>query len=119
MIIRIKGTQLELTAAIKKFVEEKLAPVERLISNIDKDGSAQANVQIERTTYHHKHGDVLRAEINLRLPARMIRAEAANDDIRIAIRTAAEELLAEVKKYKGKSITKRRIARKTKGGRAD
>lgn len=118
MIIKIQGTRLELTAAIKSFVEEKLEPVERLISGIDKGGAAQANVQIERTTNHHKHGNVLRAEISLRLPVKTIRAEAADDDIRIAIRTAAEELIAEIKKYKGKSVSKRRVAKKTKGGRA-
>lgn len=117
MNIKIQGTQLELTPAIKKFVEEKLDSVERLISGIDAERSAQVNVQIERITRHHRHGNVLRAEINLRLPGKLIRAEAADDDIRVAIRIAAEELISEVKKYKGRFMARRRMARKVKGGR--
>ena len=117
MNIHIQGTQLELTPAIKKFVEEKLKSAEQLISHIDPEGNAEAVVQIERTTHHHRHGNVLRAEINLRLPSRLIRAEASDDDIRVAIRTAAEELIAEVKKYKEKFAVQRRRARRAKASR--
>ena len=117
MKIQIQGTQLELTPAIKKFVEEKLAPIAQLISRLDPNDGAKAVVQIERTTRHHRQGNVLRAEINLRLPSKLIRAEASDDDIRVAIRAAAEELVEEIKKYKEKASEKRRVARRSKASR--
>jgi putative sigma-54 modulation protein len=63
-------------------------------------------VEIGRTTKHHQTGDIFRAEVNLRLPGRILRSEAEELDWRTAIDRVKEELQAEIKKYRGKMEAK-------------
>jgi len=102
MVIKIKGTQLDLTSPIKAYINTKLKSVERLIARIDENNVAEANIEVERTTHHHKRGQVYRAEINLILPRKLLRAEAVSEDVRLAINEAIKELAREIKKYKSK-----------------
>ncbi|OHB20213.1 MAG: ribosomal subunit interface protein [Parcubacteria group bacterium RIFCSPLOWO2_01_FULL_48_18] len=112
MVIKLKGTQLELTPAIEQYVRQKLDSVRRLIVRIDASNVAEADVEIERTTRHHRRGLVYRAEINLALPKELLRAEALSEDIRLAVNEATEELRRQIKKYKAKLETQFRQARK-------
>lgn len=113
MKINIKATGLELTPAIAAYVENKLSGVERFLNQNDE--SRSANVEIAKTTQHHKHGEVFRAEIRLHTAGHDYYAEARADDLYAAIDKLKDEISAEVKSRRDKQNTLlRRGGRKIK-----
>lgn len=112
MKINIKATNLDLTPAITVYIEEKINGLEKFISgeslkqwDENNQAAVEADVEIARTTNHHRQGDVYRAEVNLKVPGRVLRAEAEQWDMRVAIDEVKNELQTELKKYKNKQET--------------
>ena len=97
MKIEILGTQIELTEAIKAYVNEKIGGLEKYFDKI-----LEARVEVGMTTHHHQKGDIFRAEVNLVVPKTLIRAEAVSDDLYKAINEVKENLKIEINKYKEK-----------------
>ncbi|MEO8637364.1 MAG: ribosome-associated translation inhibitor RaiA [Candidatus Taylorbacteria bacterium] len=101
--IQIKATNTSLTPAIKEYVEKKIGSLERMIK--PDDTSALADVEIEKTTNHHKDGEELfRAEVNLRVGKAYFRAEASNFDLYAAIDFLKDEMHRELSVNKRKTI---------------
>ena len=114
MIVNIKATGTTLTASLRSYIEKKLAPIGKLVKG-DED-SAVVQVEIGRSTKHHKKGDVYYAEINVRLGKTKLRAEKNEEDIYAAIDGAKDEILRELKSYKSKTEAKQKAGgRKVKG----
>lgn len=108
MKINIKATNLELTAPLQEYIEEKIGGLEKLLSSksIDWEPSVgrptvEAFVEISRTTKHHHKGPIYRAEINIPMPGRnkVLRAEDEQWDIRVAIDQIKYGIQVELKKY--------------------
>jgi putative sigma-54 modulation protein len=98
MQIDIKGTNLELTQAIKDYVNEKIGSLEKFFDQI-----LEAKVEVGLTTKHHQKGKIFRAEANLEVPQKhIIRAEAEREDLYMAINEVKDELQIQLKKYKEK-----------------
>lgn len=98
MKIDIKGTNMELTEAIKDYVNEKIGSLEKFFDNI-----VEARVEVGKTSNHHQKGDIFRAEVNLDVPEKyVLRAEATREDLYMAINQVKDELQRQVKKYKEK-----------------
>lgn len=114
MQINIKSTDLELTDALKDFIDEKVGSLEKFVQNIGDDGHSDGHsptveifVEVSRTTNHHKKGDVFCAEIRMPLPGTdgvIVRAEEW--DIHRAIDRARDDMQRRLKKYKGKRRAK-------------
>lgn len=109
MKINIKASNLDLTPAITVYIEEKINSLEKFISGQDlknwdeqNQAAVEVDVEIARTTNHHRQGDVYKAEVNIKVPGRVIRAEAEEWDARVAIDRVRDELQVELKKYKNK-----------------
>ena len=114
MKIIIKATNLKLDLKIEEYVKEKIGGVDKLLNSIDKN-VVEARVEIGKTTKHHQKGDIFRAEVNLSLPGQLLRAEAEEWDLKVAIDQVKNELKREIKKYRGKKETKfKRGARRAK-----
>ena len=96
MKITIKATNFKLTPPIKNFVEEKINSLEKFL----KDKIIEAFVEVEKTTRHHRKGPFFRAETDLRLPKKILRAEAEEKDLYQAIVRVKDELQRQLKKYK-------------------
>ena len=61
MIITIKAKNLELTDELRNFVEEKIGSLEKFIT------LAEAFVEVEKETMHHKKGKIFKnKELNIR-----------------------------------------------------
>ena len=103
MKIDIKSTNLDLTPAIKEYIEMRIGSLSKFVEKMDLEGACEARVQIARTTMHHKHGDVFRAECNLKLPGKLLRAEREGEDVRLCIDAVKNELHVEIQKYKEKN----------------
>ena len=100
MSIDIKATQLDLTPALKAYVEEKIGALEKLLARFNAEGAVQVWVEVGRTTRHHHKGDVFRAEANVRLPHAVLRAEDDDFDVRVAVDRVRDKLKREIEKYK-------------------
>ena len=101
MQINLKGTELTLTPALKVYVESKLGSLAKFIKQFEKEGETEMRVEIARTTRHHHRGpSVFRAEANLRLPGRVLRANQDDADARAAIDKVKDKLQLEIEKYK-------------------
>jgi len=95
MNIQIKGTKIELTPAIEATVNEKIGSLSKYFDNI-----LEAEVEVGRTTLHHQHGNIFRAEVNLNVPRTIIRAVAQSDDFYASINEVRDKLKQEIMKYK-------------------
>lgn len=101
MLINIKGTNLDLTPAIKEYIEMRINPLERFLGKAEFGSDIIARVEIARTTEHHHKGDVFRAEVNVDISAKNIaRAESVSEDIRAAIDEAAGKLQRQLVRHK-------------------
>jgi len=116
MKIHIQTKNFELTSAIRIFVEEKIQPLEKFIdvgaetfeSPAGKEKPpVNAWVELGKRPHHHK-GPVFRAECQIELPKNSVRAEAVSNDLRSAIVEVKDELQRELKKLKGKMVSRRR-----------
>lgn len=99
MNLNIKGTQLDLTPAIRVYIEDKIGSLEKFIERIDAKDAVAVRVEISRTTKHHRKGPVFRAECNLRLPGKLLRAEHVDWDVRRCVDEIKKELQQQLKKY--------------------
>ncbi len=98
MQIDIKGTNLELTEAIKDYINEKIGSLEKFY-----DGILIARVDVGLTTKHHQKGNIFRAEVNLDVPQKhVLRAAAEREDLYMAINQVKDELQRQLKKFKEK-----------------
>ncbi len=97
-INRIKGTNLDLTDAIKDAVANELSALDPMVERWG--DAASADVEVGRTTNHHHKGEVFRAEVNLQIPGKLLRAEDENEDLYIAIKNVAGTLGRELNKEK-------------------
>lgn len=81
-ITELLATHLEMTDAIRQYIEDKIAMLEKLC-----DGYSPCDVRVEvgKTGEHHNKGKIWRAECTLTIPGATLRAEAVEEDLYAAI----------------------------------
>lgn len=108
MKISVTTIRLDLTPALRTYIEMRFAPLEKLIASFDAAGGAELRIEVSRTTRHHRHGEVFFAAANLRLPQATLRAESEAEDARAAVDAVKNTLAGEIRKYKTKFLAMRR-----------
>jgi len=112
MNINIKATNISLDEPLRVWVNEKFFELKKLLVPFEQKGEkrelTQLFVEIGKISKHHNKGDVFRAEAQIHLPKKSLRAEAVNVDLRTAIIEVRDELGREIKKYRGKRVVKAR-----------
>ncbi len=102
MRIDLKTKNFEITPSIRTYLQEKMDSLDKFLP---KDESVFAEVELAQTTKHHRKGDIFRAEVNLTMPGRLIRAMAEKWDLRAAIDTVKDELQRKITMNKEKNIS--------------
>jgi len=105
MKLRILAKNFQLTPMLEERVREKLVkPAAKLLGDLDKKMGLPLDVELAKSTKHHKHGKIWYCEANLFIPglAVPIRARATELSIPGAIDEVKDELEREIKKYKEK-----------------
>lgn len=97
MIITIKGTNIELTDALKSYAEEKIESLETYFDNIQ-----HADIDIGLRNNHHQKGKVYYAEVNLSVPGKLLRVVKDAEDLYKAIDKVRDHFKVELEKMKGK-----------------
>ncbi len=114
MQINIKATGIELTGAIKDYVEKRLSGLDKFLK--DNNEEAYLDVEVGKTTEHHKKGQLFRSEANIRTGNKvMFRAVGEEFDLYASIDAIKEDLERQMTATKDKKTTLfRRGARSVK-----
>ena len=103
MNIKIRSKNFDITPAINDYVTKKIGTLEKFLTVKD---NILCEVEIGRTTMHHKSGDIFRAEINLIEPGnQQIFAVAEEADLYMAIDIVRDEAEREIVSRKNKRVT--------------
>lgn len=118
MVVRVQGTNVDLSDELYAYVQGKLADCFRALGQLDTD-SVHVDVELERTTRRHPQEREderrYRAEANVTVPGRLIRAEGSADDMRSAVVEMKHRLTRELRDWRERMIDVRRAgARKAK-----
>lgn len=104
MKIIIKATNITLSPSIYQNVENKIGSLERFVKKIDPE-LVEARVEVGKITRGQKQGEIFRAEVNLDLNGRLLRAEKTGESLAAAVDLVKDELAKEIKSFKDKRIT--------------
>lgn len=117
MRVTLRHKDIEISPSLRRYLDAKIVrPVERLLKRAGPEDAVTLDIEVERTTRHHRKGQVYRVEANITLGKKMIRAEATDADPRAACDLLEEELKREILTYKSKSrALLHRRARRAKG----
>lgn len=105
MKINIKSTKIELTDAIKNYVQEKMDMLEKNLGSIK---VLNCDVEVGMTSNHHNKGEIYRTEVNLNLPGELLRVEKTEEDLYRSIDNVKDHLTMAIKKYKEKRVDRNR-----------
>ena len=100
MNLDIKATNLELTPAIKAYIEEKVSGLSKFLEKWEKIGDIEARFELAKTTNHHNKGEVFYAELNIDLGEKMLRAEHSADDAYKAIDKVKDVMKSQLVDFK-------------------
>ena len=104
MKINIKATGIELTQAISNYVYKKISSIEKYL---DKKSSPNiiAQVEVGRSTRHHKTGNIFRAEVHITGASLDLYAVSEMADLYAAIDVVKDEIVHNIVQLKGKRET--------------
>jgi len=120
MKIIIKRKNIDQSDALDKFIEEKLSGLQKFISILREEGNigkslADVIVEIEKTTKHHRKGEIFEVKGIINLPGKILLTSVESDDLFKAVIEVKDNLQVEIKQYKMKKIDRdRRKQRKDK-----
>lgn len=104
MKININCEKIELTNAIRGYIETKMDVLEKFF-NFDTD-AVVGDVIIGKTTKHHNKGNFFKAEIKINTPIKKFFASAEKDDLYASIDEVQGILKREIVKQKDILIDK-------------
>ena len=94
---------MKITADIKDYLYKKLEHLNKFLDS--KDESVLCEVELGKTTRHHKGGDVFRTEINLHIAGKNLRAVSETDELFASIDIAKDEMARELQLNKDKKVS--------------
>jgi ribosomal subunit interface protein len=102
MNINIKTSNISLTDAISDYTSKRLESVKQFLAS---DPTVRCDVELGRTTNHHKNGDIFRAEIHITGKDKDFYASAEEVDLYKAIDMVRDEIQREVRSEKSRKIS--------------
>jgi ribosomal subunit interface protein len=105
MNINIKATNVELTDSIRDHINNRLDSISKFV----KKGALSGQVEIGKTTNHHKQGEIYKAEFDLVVNGEHFFAKSETEDLFSAIDDVKEEISRSIvqKKDRKKTLFKR------------
>ncbi|HZG59696.1 MAG TPA: ribosome-associated translation inhibitor RaiA [Anoxybacillus sp.] len=94
MRFNIRGENIEVTPALREYVEKKIGKLERHFENTD---SVQVHVNMK--VYNDKQAKI---EVTIPMPQLVLRAEERHDDMYAAIDLVSDKLERQIRKHKTK-----------------
>ena len=94
MNYNIRGENIEVTPAIREYVEKKVSKLERYFNEVP-----DTNVHVNLKVYQGKSAKV---EVTIPMPQLVLRAEEVNEDMYAAIDLITDKLERQIRKHKTK-----------------
>ncbi len=94
MNYNIRGENIEVTPAIREYVEKKIAKLEKYFTE-----TPNANVHVNLKTYNNNRSKV---EVTIPMPNLVLRAEEDHEDMYAAIDLITDKLERQIRKHKTK-----------------
>ena len=104
MNIQIKGTGMELTDAIKQYAGDKVKMLEKFFDRI-----TDVAIDVGMESHHHLKGKIYYAEVNMRVPGKLIRVRKNAIDLYKAIDKVKDHLKVELQGMKEKRRGKDKV----------
>ena len=99
----LKGTSISLTPAIEAAVDKIVTAIDTYVE--PSDTSAIAEIEVGRTTHHHRSGEIFRAEINFHSRLADVRVESEKEDLYVALLEVKDEIIEVLRSKKAKKVT--------------
>ncbi len=105
MKINIRSKNLEITPAINDYVLRRIESVEKFLGhNKDVVDASVFNIEIEKTTHHHKEGEYFQAEVVAHVNGQNFNVKSIKEDLYQAIDDVKDELTRVLESRKEKRI---------------
>lgn len=98
----IQAINIELTDDLHNHIEKKLLAIEKFVPQ---DSVERAYVDVEKSTNHHKQGDIYKAEFNVVIDGTKFHASTESEDIYASIDESASELARQIVEKKEHQIS--------------
>lgn len=92
MIYNVRGENIEVTPALRDYVEKKIGKLERYFENTE-----NVHVHVNLKVYNDKQGKI---EVTIPMPQLLLRAEERHDGMYAAIDLVADKLERQIRKHK-------------------
>ncbi len=103
MNIKIRSRNIEITPAINDYVTKKIKTLDKFL---DSSKEILCEIELGKTTNHHKSGDIFRAEVNISEPgSRQFYAATEESDLYAAIDVVRDEAEREIVSQKSRYKT--------------
>lgn len=96
----VKGTGIDLTEAIHSAVDKVVVALDKYSD--PKDTGALVEIEVSKTSNHHRSGDIFRAEVNFHSKIGSLRAEVSKDDLYVALTGVKDEIVEILRSKKSK-----------------
>ncbi|MCL5733129.1 MAG: ribosome-associated translation inhibitor RaiA [Patescibacteria group bacterium] len=100
MNINIKAVDIDLTPALKDYINEKINDLDKFIGKVEKKGDIKVFIEVGRSTNHHYKGEVFFAKGDLDLPGKSAIVESTGESVYAAIDLLKDKLRREIEKYR-------------------
>ena len=105
MKVQMRGRNMEITVALKEYVEKRLGKLEKYIENL---GDAQVTLSVEKDSH--------RIEVTIPINGMILRGEEATADMYASTDMVVEKLEKQIERHKGKLV--RRTGKGTEARKA-
>ncbi len=102
MNIKIKFTNLPKSPAIEDYVFKKLSSLSKFLKDRD---NTLVEIELAKTTGHHKSGEIFKAEANVSCEGRQFYVLAEKDDLYAAVDKMRDEVEREIVSSRKKYLT--------------
>lgn len=102
MKINIKATNIGLSDSVRDYAEKKIRSLEKFLNS---ENEILANIEIGKSTKHHKSGDIFRAEAHIKSDGKEFYSVSEKEDLYIAIDDVKEEISREINSKRKKAIS--------------
>jgi putative sigma-54 modulation protein len=103
MNINIKATNIELTDAIRDYVEKRVDMILKYVNQ--EESSVHCFVEVGKTTNHHKQGELFKTEINIKIGGRKYYSVSKKEDLYASVDDVKDEIVRKITKNKDRQQT--------------
>ncbi len=112
MQINLKTKDIEMTDAIRQYVDERMETIAKIVDEYDP--AAMVEVEVGKSTQHHNKGPFMRAEMTLSFLGNVFRSEEEREDLYESIDMAKDDLRRQVVEHKERAKDEQRAPRPDK-----